>query len=131
MLKIALLILMTLPAMLLSSRAQAEWTKVFSGFNPTAYADLDTLKRTGDVATMSVLVDFKKVPFDGNNLPYLSLKMKIEYHCQKAEFRFLELASYAGHMATGRSPYVAHEPSQWQPTTDHGIQKSLWDVACK
>lgn len=130
MIKIFLL-LVALPMLMMSSRALAEWTKVFSGYNPTAYADLATLTRDGDIATMWVLVDFKKVPFDGNNLPYLSLKMKTEYHCKKTEFRFLELASYSGHMATGHKPYTSEEPSAWQPANDQGIQKPLWDVACK
>jgi hypothetical protein len=117
--------------LLLSAPVLAEWRKIASGFNPTAYADIDTITRNGDIATMWVLIDFKKAPFDGNNLPYLSLKMKSEYNCAASQFRFIDLTSYSGHMATGRKPYTSIEPGAWKAVVGDGIQKPLWDVACK
>jgi hypothetical protein len=123
--------LVLLSFVLASTTAMAEWSKIFSGFNPTAYADLDALARSGDIATMPVLVDFKKPPFDGNNLPYLSLKMKAEYNCKTVQFRLLELASYSGHMATGHKPYTTAEPTEWKIAGSEGIQKPLWDAACQ
>ncbi|MET0377444.1 MAG: surface-adhesin E family protein [Spongiibacteraceae bacterium] len=113
------------------SPALAEWSKISTGHNTTSYADLNTLRKNGDIATMWVLVDFVKVPFDGNNLPYLSLKMNVEYHCTTTQFRFLKLTSFVGHMATGKQPYTSVDPGTWQAVVPGTVQKPLWDVACR
>lgn len=124
-------LLMALLSLLCSCTAFAEWKKIVTTYNPSAYADLATLQRNGNLANMWVLIDYKKVPFDGNNLPYRSLKMHVEYNCVTTEFRFLELASFEGQMATGRSPYAAIEPGAWQTAAPEGIQHPLWETACK
>lgn len=122
---------MALLPLLFSCTAVAEWKQIVTTYNPTAYADPATLQRSGDLASMWVLIDFKKPPFDGNNLPYRSLKMHVEYNCATIEFRFLELASFEGQMATGRTPYTSIEPGAWQPATPEGIQRPLWETACQ
>lgn len=123
-------VLLMLSVLVVCSPAFAEWSTVSRTHNKTTYADLSTLQKNADIATMWVLVDFDKAPFDGNNLPYLSLKMSVEYHCTATQFRVLKLTSFAGHMATGKQPYVSVEPGEWQAVPPGTIQKPLWDVAC-
>lgn len=113
-----------------SSIASGEWEKIDAGHRSTAYADLETLRRQNTIATMNVLIDFEKPPFDGNNLPYLSLKMSVEYDCKTPHFRAMQITSYAGHMATGDKPYSSSEPQQWESIPDKSLQKSLWKTAC-
>lgn len=114
---------------LASPFAAAEWTQIASSYNPIAYADLATLQRDGDIAAMAVLIDFKTKPFDGDNLPYLSLTMQAEYDCKTVQFRFIELASHADHMGRGKTVYTSEKASQWQPAKP-GIQQPLWETAC-
>ena len=115
---------------LASPFAIADWTLVASTYNPTAYADLATRQRNGNYTTMHALVDFKKVPFDGDNLPYLSLRMQVEYDCRNPRFRFIQLSSHDGHMGGGNTVYTAGEPGKWRPVTDSGIQQPLREAAC-
>ena len=110
--------------------ALAEWTRVAAGHNSTTYADRATLSSNGKTATMWSLIDFKKPPFDGNNLSYRSLKMRVEYDCAKRQFRTLDIASFSGNMGSGSNPYVSDEVTEWEAITDLGIQKPLWQIAC-
>lgn len=114
-----------------SSAALADWTKVTKGYQSKSYVDLGSRQKTGDIASMDVLIDYDKVPFDGNNLPYLSLKMKAEYNCATKQFRTVKLTSYSGHMATGDQPYTSIEPDEWQPVLAKHTQDVLWEMACQ
>lgn len=109
----------------------AEWTKVTTTYQSTGYADLKSIHKNGDIASMDTLIDYEKVPFDGNNLPYRSLKMKSEYNCATRQFRTLILDSYTGNMATGQRPYKSTEPDEWQPVLPRYTQDALWEVACR
>ncbi|MDB6062807.1 MAG: hypothetical protein JWM78_2910, partial [Verrucomicrobiaceae bacterium] len=94
------------------------------------YADLDTLRKTGNNAALWILVDFEKPPFDGNNLRYLSLKMHNEYDCERAQFRVLSMTSYSEKMARGEQRYKSDEAGEWESISPKTIQKKLWEVAC-
>lgn len=124
----------TIPLLFLltaSATALADWSKIINSANSTGYVDLDTLQRKGTISTMQVLVDFKKPPFDGNNLPYLSLKMEMEYDCAANKFRALKTTSFSEHMATGHSPYTSIEPDTWKTASAASIQKTFGEIACE
>lgn len=124
-------VLWMLASLVFCSPVFAEWSRISRTHNKTTYADLKTLQKSGDIASMWVVVDFDKPPFDGNNLPYVSLKMHVDYHCATPQFRVLKLTSFAGPMATGQQPYASVDPGAWQAVAEGTIQKPLWDVACK
>jgi hypothetical protein len=79
---------------------------------------------------MNVLVDYIKVPFDGNNLPYLSLTMKSEYNCATQQFRTVHITSHSGHMGAGDRPFTSAEADAWQPVLPKHNQEALWKAAC-
>lgn len=106
------------------------WQRVAAGANVTAYADIDSVRRNGPLVSLRALLDFAKPPFDGNNLPYLSLTMRNEYHCGEKRYRSLSITSHAGHMASGERPYTTEEPGAWEPVRDTSIQKDLFELAC-
>ena len=120
----------TLLLLIASAPALADWSKIITSANSTGYADLHSLQKNGAISAMQILIDFKKPPFDGNNLPYLSLKMEMEYDCAANKFRALKTTSFADHMATGSSPYTSFEPDVWKTPTSASIQKTFWDIAC-
>ena len=111
--------------------AFADWSKVTTSYQSTSYADLNSIKVNGNMATMDALIDYNKVPFDGNNLPYLSVKMRAEYNCATKQFRTLKLTSYSGHMASGEQPYTSAEPTEWQTVLTKYTQDAFWETACK
>ncbi len=114
-----------------SSAALGEWTKIATSHLSRSYADIGNIQRNDDIASMDVLIDYEKAPFDGNNLPYLSLKMKGEYNCATKQFRTVNLTSYSGHMATGDKPFTSSEADEWQPVLPRHKQEALWKVACR
>jgi hypothetical protein len=120
-----------LSATIAANTAFAEWTKVATSYQSTNYADLNSIQMVGEIASMDTLIDFKKAPFDGNNLPYLSLRMKGEYNCMTKEYRTVNLASYTGHMATGQQPYWSMEPTEWEAVLVKHTQEGLWKAACR
>lgn len=113
-----------------SEGALADWKKLVTTYNAVGYADLSTLRRNGELATLEVLIDYERPPFDGNNLRYLSLRMTTEYHCRTKQFRALTLASFTGRMGSGSRPYVSHEPDRWQPVLPRHLQEPFWKAAC-
>lgn len=106
------------------------WRRVASGVNVTAYADVDSVIRDGPLVSLRALLDFAKPPFDGNNLPYLSLTMRNEYRCDERRYRSLSITSHAGHMASGERPYTTDEPGAWEAVRSTSIQKDLFELAC-
>jgi hypothetical protein len=111
-------------------RVNEKWQQIVSGVNSTGYADADNIQRKGATATMQVLIDYPKPPFDGNNLPYRSLTMRNEYQCEEGRFRVLSIASHAGNMGSGERPYASDEAGEWEAVTNASIQKELWKLAC-
>jgi hypothetical protein len=108
----------------------AEWDKVASGANSTGYVDRASIRKSDTSVTMQVLIDYQKPPFDGNNLPYLSLTMRNEYHCSNRQFRVLLITSHTGNMGNGAQPYKTDEPSEWETVPSTSIQKAFWEIAC-
>lgn len=122
-----------MPALLLAAiaaSAQAQWQEVVRGANSTAYADPGSIRRGDAAATMQVLIDYEKPPFDGNNLPYLSLTMHNEYRCDDAQFRVLAIASHEQHMGRGERPFTSSEPAEWEKVSPNTVQRDLWKMAC-
>ena len=113
-----------------ASAAEEKWQQVVTGANSTGYADTDSIQRSGAIASMRVLVDYPKPPFDGNNLRYRSLTMRNEYHCEEARFRVLSIASHTGNMGRGERPYTSDETGEWEAVPNASIQKELWKLAC-
>lgn len=110
--------------------ALGEWRQVVSAANSTAYADPTSIRRGAAAATMRVLIDYRKPPFDGNNLPYLSLTMRNEYSCGDGRFRVLEITSHAGPMGSGERPFTTDEPGAWEIVSPHTVQQDLLKLAC-
>lgn len=118
-------------ALIAATGATAQsWQQVVRGANSTAYADVESIERSAPLATMQALIDYQKPPFDGNNLPYRSLTMRNEYHCEEGRFRTLSITSHAGNMGSGERPYTTDEAGEWITVSKTSIQGDLWKLAC-
>jgi hypothetical protein len=111
-------------------QAHAEWVEIgTSNDEATVYADLDTIRRKGDVANMWSLYDYKAAQTVLNQ-SYLSSRSQAEYHCTEDRHRALASTSYSGNMGTGnvRSSYSIK--GKWEPVPPGTITHALWKVAC-
>ncbi len=86
-------LLLILMLAVVSSSAIAEWVEVTEGGEETetitAYADPDTIRKTGNRVKMWVLVDYKK---DEEEFGILSARLKEEYDCKEKKQRILFMA---------------------------------------
>jgi hypothetical protein len=73
------------------------WSKYFADANVTLYADLDSIKRDGDVVVVREMEDLTKV---GTNRIASTVGI-YSYNCAKRSWRSLNEKSYADHMGVG------------------------------
>ena len=117
-----------------SGSAAAGWERV-GGKNERrgfyAYVDRATIEKSGSMAKMWVLVNYKTAQSDPPELkPFLSSKGQVEYDCKDKRIRTLAYSFYSGRSAGGTVVYSNSEPDEWQPISSDSTGETLWKVAC-
>ncbi len=117
---------------IVSSSAMAEWVEVGESGEETeaitAYADPDTIRKTGNRVKMWALVDYKT---DEEEFGILSARQKEEYDCKEKKQRILFIAFYSGHMGKDETVEILSEPeSSWQQPLAGGLAEALLEFAC-
>ena len=118
---------------LICGNATAEWTSLGATGNIySAYADKDSLRRTGQSVQMWGLYDFliADVSIDGE--PHESTVVLREYDCAEARVRLLAFVDYAGHMGAGKvvSKPGERPPSRWDAIVPGAVDEAFWKLAC-
>lgn len=122
------IVLMSLLAAV-SNSAMAEWKEVASNKSTAIYVDSATIQRTGHIATMGHLTDFKITQEDMGG-KYLSVKDRNEYDCKEPKLRRRASFQYSGNMGKGKIVYSDSYTTRWKPVPpDSGIE-ILWKFAC-
>jgi hypothetical protein len=103
------LILMSLVA---NASAAAEWVRVGVNGSTTSYADPATVRKAGNTATMSDLLDFTTAQSRPYGTPYLSQVTQQEYDCTDRRARTIDLRRYSENMAKGENTESESEPGQ-------------------
>ena len=118
---------------IVSSGAAAEWVKVDSSTNSggfETYADPATISRSGNMAKMWRLSNFKTLQTWNNN-SYFSDKTQNEYDCKDKQYRALYFTLYAGNMGGGNTVYSNDGvPTTWRPIPTNSVSETLWKLAC-
>ena len=115
-----------------STNVLAEWTRVSGSDNQTTYADLSTLRKSGDRVKMWRLFDYKVVRIitaDGTR--HLSTTGQDEYDCKEETSKALTFTEYSKNMTAGEAVYNSgnlHE--EFEPITPGSASASLFKVAC-
>ena len=124
-------ILMMLLAVV-SSSAAAEWvnhgdSEAKGGFD--IYVDPATIRRSGNMAKMWVMYNFKAVQVTAGDR-HLSLKTQAEYDCKDEQVRVLFFTAHSGHMGWGNIVHSSRTPGKWLPVPPDSVYADNWKLAC-
>ena len=116
---------------LLSGGALADWTAVGSANEIyAAYADRDSIRRQGGVASMHGLYDFRRQDFTPEGRGLYSTAVLREYDCPGRRVRLLSSIDFSGHMGEGTAVSTSAAPGRWEPVFAGGIDDEFWQLAC-
>ena len=116
---------------LVSGGAQADWTGVGRANEIySAYADRDSIRRQGSMATMHGLYDFRRQDFTPEGRGLYSTAVLREYDCAGRRVRLLSSIDFSGRMGEGTAVSTSRTPGRWEPVLEGGIDDAYWTVAC-
>ena len=115
----------------LSSGAWAGWENAVENSTGglTVYVDSSTIHRSGTIAKMWVLFDYKNREKWGDQL-YKSTKMQEEFDCAEERSRNIYLIVFVGNMGDGKVITAIDKPDIWAPIGPDSIGEHVWQVAC-
>jgi len=113
------------------SAAAADWTEVGRANEIyAAYADRDSIRRQGSLATMHGLYDFRRQDFTPEGRGLYSTVVLREYDCAARRVRLLSSIDFSGHMGEGAAVSTSRTPRRWEPVLEGGIDDAYWAVVC-
>jgi hypothetical protein len=118
---------------LFCGNAAAEWTQIGGTENIyAAYADKESVRRTGENAQMLGLYDFLMADVAVDGQPHESTIVLREYDCPGARVRLLAFVDYAGHMGAGKvvSRPAERPPGRWETVVPGAMDEAFWKIAC-
>ena len=117
-----------------SSSAMAEWVKVAVSARKageeatmTAYADPDTIRKTGDRVRLWVLADYK---ISNEEYGFASARQKDEYDCKGRKQRRLFIVFYSGHMNKGETVLIHNDRGGWEEIPQGSLVEAMLEFAC-
>ena len=116
---------------LFSGAAAADWTGVGRANEIyTAYADRDSIRRQGSMATMHGLYDFRRQDFTPEGRGLYSTAVLREYDCAGRRVRLLSAIDFSGRMGEGTAVSTSRTPGRWEAVVAGGIDEAYLRVAC-
>ena len=113
-----------------SGVAGAAWVDVGASDSVTAYVDPATIKRSGNVATMWDLLDYKKAQEIPSGKSFQSVRAQTEYNCTDKNLRPVTASAHSDKMAAGNTVHAVSEPGRWRPVPPGTLDEALWTIAC-
>ena len=108
----------------------SEWVAANTNGEVTIYADVATIRRSGEFARMWDMTDLKAGRAVGEGKRTLSFKKEQEYDCGKQQVRTLYISWHAGNMGAGEILGSDANASDWRPIIHGTIREKLWQTAC-
>ena len=115
---------------LFSTSVMAEWTAVGSADTDTIYADLSTIRKSGDRVKMWHLHDYG-IPVKKVGMSSLSQVVQQEYDCKEETAKLLAFIWYSRNMGHGEVVYTSgamHEEPR--PVSPGSVLEALFKLAC-
>lgn len=119
-------LLFTLLLTFAGTSAMANLLQIGSNEKEVAYAEVDTIKKSGDIVTMWSLYDLKDMKYLARKF-YRSTKFQMEFQCAKELVRIRGMKFYSGKMGEGDVIYKESFTDIWTPITS---VESEWRFAC-
>ncbi len=109
----------------------ADWTAVAPGdYIHAPYAERTSIRRSGPMATMTGLYDFRKQDLTPDGKGLYSTVVLREYDCEQRRVRLLSSIDFAGHMGTGVAVDTSARPGRWESIVSGALDDAFWNVAC-
>ena len=122
-----LLILTTfLSSLMMTSVANAEWTKVAGNVNASFYLDFERVRKHDGKIFYWELIDLKKPSENGN----LSFKVYSEAECGAFRSRYLSHTSYKGPMGAGESLLDNNQTKNWYYPSPNSTNELVLKIVC-
>jgi len=93
------------------------------------YYDPASIKKTGNFAQMSVLVDFES-PVEEGGKRYSSLVEQSEYDCGATRHRVMQATWHSGRMGRGEGSASPKTPAPWVEMSEN-LEERAWRLACR
>ena len=122
-------IILMLLLVTISRSAMAEWVRVDRGHDYTAYADIGTIRKSGNKARMWILFDLDNAEMARNGKLRRSMRMVFESDCQEGQIRHLNEIDNSGNMGIGEA-VESHPNGNWIFYAPGSINEALWKIAC-
>ena len=113
-----------------SSSAVAKWVEIGGNESATAYADLATIEKAGNLVRMWDLLDFKAVQARPYGKPYRSQKTQQEYDCKEERARILDVLRYSENMGGGEAADADSDRDEWKSFRPGSTVAVLREFAC-
>ncbi len=112
--------------------AAADWTPVGRGdYIASAYADPATILRSGAMAKMSGMYDFRRQDFTPEGKGLFSTVVLREYDCEGRRVRLLSSIDFAGQMGAGAAVDKSARVGRWEEIVAGALDEAFWTIACK
>ena len=116
---------------LASAPAAAEWSAVGSANEIyAAFADRESIRRSGDLVRMHGLYDFRQRDRTPEGLGLFSTAVLREYDCAGRRVRLLSAIDFSGHMGEGEVVSASDRAGRWERVVAGGIDEAYLQFAC-
>ena len=123
-----LIFMMVLAA--LSNVALAAWQVVETTPEVTIYLDPATVKRTGNRATLWILLDYKQAQPDKTGKKVLSDKVQYQFDCKEKQYQTISTSAHTGNMAGGEIVNINPDPPKLTPVAAGTLDEVFLQRAC-
>lgn len=118
---------------IVSSSTMAEWVEVDTSrrVGLTAYADLTTIRKSGNKVEMWVLYDYKMAQTNARK-PYMSIKGQWRYDCKEEQQQPIYEILLSKNMGKGEviAKAIYKESVKWLFISPESVGMVYWKLAC-
>lgn len=114
----------------ISSHAAAEWQQIEATPDVTIYIDPTTVKKSGNNASLWILLDYQKPQMDKTGKKVLSDKVQYQYDCKKKQYQVPSTSAHSGNMGGGEIININPDPPKMTPINEGSLDETLWQRAC-
>lgn len=108
----------------------ADWVVLLAAPAATLYTEPSTIEKTGDSATLWVLLDYKQPQLDKTGKQVLSDRLHYQYDCKNKTESIIATTAYTGPMGSGDIVNENPDAPQVTPVASGTPAEDMWMQAC-